>query len=77
MRVSDEDPGASDASGGGDGWWETCEEGGDGFGELPAAEEVGIGVVEGGRGGGRRIGWFGRSGHGDGEEAEVVGGPVG
>ncbi len=76
MRVSDEDPGASDASGGGDGWWETCEKGGDDLGELTAAEEVGVGVVEGGGGRGWRIGWFGGCGHGDGEEAEVVGGPV-
>lgn len=62
MRVGDEDPGASDAGGGGDGWREAGEEGGDGLGELAAAEEVGVGVVERGGGAGCRIGWFGGSG---------------
>lgn len=77
MGVGDEDPGASDAGGGGDGWWETCEEGGNSLGELTAVEEIGVRVVEGGRSGGWRFGWFGRSGHGDGKETEIVGGPVG
>lgn len=77
MGIGDEDPGATNAGGGGDGWREPCEEGGDGLGELTAAEEVGVGVVEGGGGGGLRIGCFRGSGHGDGKEAEVVGGPVG